>query len=75
VVDFGKLLKRGKKLVDEHGDKVASGVDKATDLVDKKTKGKYRDQLEKVDEAAQKLDRQAAEPTDRRARGKSGETG
>jgi hypothetical protein len=63
MVDFGKLLKRGKKLVDEHGDKVASAVDKATDLVDEKTKGKYRDKLEKVDQAAEKLDKSDAQDT------------
>ena len=56
MVDFGKLAKKAKGLVDEHGDKVAKAVDKATDVVDKKTKGKYADQLKKVDDAAQKLD-------------------
>ena len=57
MVDFGKLAKKAKGLVDEHGDKVAKAVDKATDVVDKKTKGKYADQLKKVDDAAQKLDK------------------
>jgi hypothetical protein len=69
VVDFGKLLKRGKKLLDENGDKVASAVDKATDLVDDKTKGKYHDKLEQVDDAAEKLDKTAPTATPKAADG------
>lgn len=38
-----------------HGDKIADGVDKATDMVDDKTGGKFGDQLEKVDDMADKL--------------------
>jgi hypothetical protein len=56
-VDFGKLAKRAKGLVDRNGDKIAAAVDKGTDLVDKKTKGKYSDKLEKLDAAAEKLDK------------------
>lgn len=37
------------------GDKVADGVDKATDFVDDKTGGKIHDQLEKVDNLAEKM--------------------
>ena len=55
MVDFGKLAKKAKGLVDEHGDKIASGVDKVTDAVDKKTKGKHKDKLAKVDDLAAKL--------------------
>lgn len=68
VVDFGKLAKKAKGLADQHGDKIAKGVDKATDLVDKRTKGKYRDQLRKVDEAAERLDTTAPEPAAGEAR-------
>ena len=57
MVNLGKLAKQAKGLVDKHGDKVAKAVDKATDAVDTKTKGKYKDQLGKVDAAAQKLDK------------------
>ena len=63
MVNLGKLAKTVKKVVDTKGDKIAAGVEKATDFVDKKTKGKYHDQLEKVDGMAQKLDK----TTDRRA--------
>jgi hypothetical protein len=57
VVDFGKLMKKAKGLADEHGDKISDAVDKATDLVDKKTKGKHAAQLQKLDDAAEKLDK------------------
>ena len=57
MVDIGKFAKKAKDLVDKRGDKIAAGVDKATDFVDKKSKGKYHDKLEKVDQMAQKLDK------------------
>lgn len=55
--DFGKLLGKAKDIVRGSGDKIAAGVDKATDVVDKKTGGKYHDKLEKVDAAAEKLNK------------------
>ncbi|MCW2786840.1 MAG: hypothetical protein JWP74_3357 [Marmoricola sp.] len=33
------------KAVDDHGGQIASGLDKAGQLVDKKTKGKYTDKI------------------------------
>ena len=57
MVDVGKFAKRAKNVLDKRGDKIAAGVDKATDFVDKKSKGKYREKLEKVDEMAKKLDK------------------
>ena len=39
MVKLGKLAQRAKKVVDERGDKIAAGIDKATDFVDKKSKG------------------------------------
>lgn len=59
MVDFGKLAKQAKKLVDKRGDKIAAGVDKATDLIDKQSKGKHHDKLEQLDGLAQKLDKTA----------------
>ena len=56
-MNIGKLAKTLKGVVDKQGDKIASGVDKATDFVDKKTKGKYTEKLEKVDKLADKLDK------------------
>lgn len=57
MVNLGKLAKTVKKVVDEKGDKIASGVDKATGFVDKKTKGRFHDKLEKVEDMAHKLDK------------------
>ena len=69
MVNLGKLAKTVKKVVDTKGDKIAAGVDKATDLVDKKTRGKHRDKLQKVDGLAEKLDkrprRASGQPDDR----------
>jgi hypothetical protein len=78
MVDIGKLAKKAKNIVDKHGDKIATGVDKATDFVDEKSKGKYHDKLEKVDELALKLDKapkpepRADEPARFRLRAKWG---
>lgn len=57
MVDFGKLAKKAKKLVDENGDKISKAVDKVTDVVDDKTKGKYTEKLDKVDGLAEQLDK------------------
>ena len=57
MVNLGKLAKKAKDLADKQGDKISSAVDKSSDLVDKKTKGKYSDKLEKVDGLAAKLDK------------------
>jgi hypothetical protein len=58
---FLDKLKRGAtKAVDEHGDKVAKGIDKAAGIVDDKTKGKYTDKIEtgrgKAKDSLDKLD-------------------
>lgn len=49
------VLDKLKGLVGKNGDKIAGGVDKATDMVDKKTGGKHTANLNKLDEAAKKL--------------------
>lgn len=38
---------RAGDLADQHGDKVKSGIDKAADAVDKRTKGKHGDKVRK----------------------------
>ena len=57
---FDKLKKQATKAVDEHGDQIASGIDKAADMADKKTGGKYSDKIdtgtEKAKDALDKLD-------------------
>lgn len=54
-MNLGKLAQKARAVVDKKGDRIASGVDKATDLIDRKTKGKYHDRLEKLDDAAARL--------------------
>ncbi len=48
-------FKKVKDIAESQGDKIADGVDKATDMIDDKTDGKFSDQLEKVDDMADKL--------------------
>ena len=55
-------LDKAKKLAEKNAAKIAGGVDKATDVVNKKTKGKYADKLEKVDQAAHKFAGQSDTP-------------
>ena len=55
-----KLKGRAKTAVDQHGDKIAGGIDKAASMADKKTQGKYTDQIRqgtgKTKDALDKLD-------------------
>jgi hypothetical protein len=45
------------KAVDSQGDKIAAGLDKAGDLIEKKTGGKYDDKIEGgIDKAKDALD-------------------
>lgn len=46
---------KAQDLVESQGDTIADGVDKATDLIDDKTGGKFTDKLDKVDDLADKL--------------------
>ena len=57
MVKLGRLAKKAKEMADKHGDKIASAVDKTTDKIDKKTKGKYTEKLIKVDDLAAKLEK------------------
>ena len=56
-------INKAKRLAEKNAAKIAQGVDKATDTVNKKTKGKYADKLQKVDEAAHKFARQSGSAT------------
>ena len=49
------LFDKAKKLAQGNKDKIASGVDKATDVVDEKTGGQHTEHLDKVDDAAEKF--------------------
>jgi hypothetical protein len=55
-----QLKGRAKTAVDQHGDKIAGGIDKAAAMADKKTKGKHSGQINqgkgKTKDALDKLD-------------------
>ena len=44
---FSKLRGQAQKAVDQHGDKIAKGLDRAAAEADKRTKGKYSDKIAK----------------------------
>ena len=48
------FLNKLKDVVAKNSDKVDTAIDKAADIVDKKTQGKYADKVDKVQEAAKK---------------------
>jgi hypothetical protein len=48
------LLDKAKELLSENADKVNTAIDKAGDVVDEKTDGKYADTVDKVQDAAKK---------------------
>ncbi|MBX7448008.1 antitoxin [Mycolicibacterium sp. 3033] len=48
------FLDKAKDLLSKNADKVDTVIDKAGDLVDKKTQGKYRSTVDKVQDAAKK---------------------
>ena len=48
------FLDKVKNLLDKNADKVDTAIDKAGDIVDKKTQGKYTQQVDKVQDAAKK---------------------
>ncbi|MGZ6778723.1 MAG: antitoxin [Mycobacterium sp.] len=48
------FLDKAKSLVSKNADKVDMAIDKAADIVDQKTQGKYSNQVDKVQEAAKK---------------------
>lgn len=50
------FLDKAKAMISKDPQKIVDGVDKATDMIDDKTGGKYTEQLDKVDETvAEKL--------------------
>jgi MT0933-like antitoxin protein len=54
------FLDKVKDLVSKNADKVDTAIDKAGDLVDKKTQGKYAQHVDKVQDAAKKAARDDA---------------
>jgi hypothetical protein len=49
---FDNIRKKAEKAVDEHGDKIAQGLDKAGGMASKKTGGKHDAQISKGTAAA-----------------------
>jgi hypothetical protein len=47
------LLDDAKKFIDEHDDQVDQAIEKAGDLVDDKTDGKFADKVDKVQDIAE----------------------
>lgn len=48
------FLDKAKGLLAKNADKVETAIDKAGDIVDKKTQGRYAGQVDKVQDAAKK---------------------
>lgn len=46
------FLDKAKKFASQHADQVEQGIEKAGDLVDKKTGGKYKDKVDQVQDKA-----------------------
>ncbi len=55
------FLDKVKNLLSKNADKVDTAIDKAGDIVDKKTQGKYAQQVDKVQGAAKKAVRDNAD--------------
>ncbi len=54
---FDKFKDAAEKAVDEHGDKIASGLDRAGDAIDDKTGGKHTEKIASgLDKAKDGLD-------------------
>jgi hypothetical protein len=48
------FLDKVKDLLSKNADKVDTAIDKAGDIADQKTQGKYTDKIDKVQDAAKK---------------------
>ena len=46
-IDFGGLADKAKGLINEHGDKIEDGLEKAGAMVNQKTGGKHEDKIDK----------------------------
>lgn len=57
-MDFKNLANKAKDLAQQNADKVDTVIDKAGDLVDQKTDGKYSDKVDSAQDAAKKAIRQ-----------------
>jgi hypothetical protein len=53
VSGLGDLVGKAEELTQEHPDQVKQGVEKAGQVADEKTGGKYTDQIDKAEQAAE----------------------
>ncbi|MFJ8055432.1 antitoxin [Streptomyces sp. NPDC096142] len=59
--DLDKLKDKAEEIAEEHGGKIAGGLEKAGDLVDEKTDGKHSERIDTAVDKAQALVRRLAE--------------
>ena len=64
------FLDKAKDLVEKNADKVEQAIDKAGDFIDEKTGGKYKEAVDKVQDAAKHaVEKDAATDADKGAEG------
>ena len=56
------FIDKVKGLLSQNADKVDAAIDKAGDIVDDKTQGKYKDTVDKVQDAAKKAAEEESGP-------------
>jgi hypothetical protein len=66
--DLGKLKDKAEEIAEDHGDKIADGLEKAGDLIDEKTDGKHSEQIDMGVDKAQRLVERLAENADAHAK-------
>ncbi|MFD4559183.1 antitoxin [Streptomyces sp. NPDC058469] len=59
--DLGKLKDKAEEIAEDHGDKIADGLEKAGDLIDEKTDGKHSAQIDTAVDKARGLVEKLAE--------------
>jgi hypothetical protein len=60
------IVDKVKQLLGQHGDKAERGIDKAGDMINEKTGGKYRDKVEAAEQRAKDMLGQDARRGDER---------
>jgi hypothetical protein len=63
-MDLDDLKNKASDLVDEHGDKIKDGIDKAAGFADDKTGGQHTDTIESVADKAKGVVDKLAGPAD-----------
>lgn len=63
-MDLDDLKNKAAGLVDEHGDKIKDGIDKAADFADDKTGGQHTEKIESVAGKAKGVVDKLSQPDD-----------